>query len=495
MKINKTHTQLMLEQLIASIITSLIISLYYLIGKSSSVTSMEKNYINQTPYTYQQSNYSNKYGGLNYQTSRNTEYGNIYELNQEQLELKNRILNNTEPFPFKNRFQSLSEIKQKFINLHNHKTVFVAKQFVVPHFTLPPSKEHTMSTLLMSNLKELFKHNQELLMNLFNNQAQNKTYDYVAIPIPETAYGEKNDISDYFNEEVRMTCMRNDQPMSSLEYWQKNPSKIVEYCLKNYYTLDLYELRETMYELWYECTTFKPSCIVDFIRLFGAERILDISSGWGDRLLGALSQGVKYVGVDPNTRLFPGYAKIVKFAEETIAESNIPDWKFQQPILICSPFETAVLPAHEFDLVFSSPPFFDLEKYSNEPTQSMHGKKTLKDWYDGFLRVVIIKAWNKLKIGGHLVLYINDIKNREPFIYNMLQDMDNWVRTAESKPFYLGCVIQYNETPTFYSAKGGGNSTKFDYFVNSKNDTKYGARKKSEVIYGQPFWIWRKISA
>lgn len=447
----------------------------------------------------------NKYIAPPQESSRNIIYGSAFDLTPNELELKNRILNGEEPFPFKNRFQPIKNVREKFINLHNHKTIFTTKQFRIANFTVPRSKENTISALVASNTEQLFKHNPTILQRSSQGFLPNSKYAYVTIPIPDSAYSEKNDISDYFNEEVRMGCRRSDQSMSSLEYWQKNPKKILDYCFGKYYTISLEDLRETMYDLWYECTTFKSSCIVDFIRLFGAKSILDISAGWGDRLIGALSQGVKYVGVDPNTRLFPGYANIVKFAAETITSANLPNWKFAQPILICSPFETAKLPEGEFDMVFSSPPFFDLEIYSNEPTQSIKGKKTLKDWYDGFLRVVIIKAWGKLKIGGHLVLYINDIKNREPFIYNMLQDMDIWLRNAKTSPFYLGCVVQYNEKPArqpsfnteskFSEFVTGGNSdVKYHNPAKTHNKVNNKVNNKVEIVQGQPFWIWRKVA-
>ena len=50
-----------------------------------------------------------------------------------------------------------------------------------------------------------------------------------------------------------------------------------------------------------ECSTHNPLIIKYFIRKFAARRVLDFSSGWGDRLIGALTSDIDlYVGVDPN---------------------------------------------------------------------------------------------------------------------------------------------------------------------------------------------------
>ena len=51
----------------------------------------------------------------------------------------------------------------------------------------------------------------------------------------------------------------------------------------------------------------------------------------------------------------------------------------QNYILIENGFETATLPNTKFDLVFLSPPFFDLEKYSNYDNDSLTKYKTEKN--------------------------------------------------------------------------------------------------------------------
>jgi hypothetical protein len=71
------------------------------------------------------------------------------------------------------------------------------------------------------------------------------------------------------------------------------------------------------------------------------------------------------------------------------------------------PFENSVI-EETFDLAFTSPPFFDLEIYSEEDTQSISKYSSLDTWLTKWLFPMMLKAWNTLVIGGHLALYIND---------------------------------------------------------------------------------------
>lgn len=67
-------------------------------------------------------------------------------------------------------------------------------------------------------------------------------------------------------------------------------------------------------------------------------------------------------------------------------------------------------PGH-FDLVFTSPPYFDCERYSDEPTQSYIRYPTVTKWCAGFLEPLISKAHDALKPGGTFILNIANTKN------------------------------------------------------------------------------------
>jgi len=89
--------------------------------------------------------------------------------------------------------------------------------------------------------------------------------------------------------------------------------------------------------------------------------------------------------------------------------------------------------------VFTSPPYFDRERYSIEDTQSWKRYGTsLELWLNGFLFKVIEKSFKWLKEGGRLILNINDVSNA-PFCKRMLD-------YASSIGFKYEGVIGYEMT-------------------------------------------------
>ena len=61
---------------------------------------------------------------------------------------------------------------------------------------------------------------------------------------------------------------------------------------------------------------------------------------------------------------------------------------------------------NELDLCFTSPPYFDTEKYSEEPTQSYIKFPKENDWISGFLIKTIKNCHYGLKNEGYLALNI-----------------------------------------------------------------------------------------
>ena len=62
----------------------------------------------------------------------------------------------------------------------------------------------------------------------------------------------------------------------------------------------------------------------------------------------------------------------------------------------------------KYDLVFTSPPFFDLEVYENEKSQSISKFNTLEKWKQNFLIPAMEKSVSALEMNGHLVIYVSD---------------------------------------------------------------------------------------
>lgn len=256
-------------------------------------------------------------------------------------------------------------------------------------------------------------------------------------------WNESHMISSYFNQNVRVRCKKANEEMSPYDYWQKNKKAI----LSGKKQVTNRELDEAIWAKIRGCDSFRPVILLGLIRLLKSKSVLDFSSGWGDRLIAAIAAEVRYVGVDPNTKLVASYRKII--------ERFVPTGKQDMYTMIPEPFQTCSLPEGEkYDLVFTSPPYFDLEVYSNDTTQSYFAGQSLNSWLITFLFPSLTKAWNALNINGTMCININDSKLRH----------------------YVDTMISYMKT-----VKGSGDVTLLPY---------QGERK-----HPQPIWIWTKRAA
>ena len=246
-------------------------------------------------------------------------------------------------------------------------------------------------------------------------------------------------LSDYFNEEVRVRCKRNDATESPFDYWTKNRQAVINEMREAKKLLTIKEVNEFLYTKNIGCNTFKPYLLVGIAKYFNSTHVLDFSSGWGDRLIGALAAGISYVGVDPNDDLFEGYKKILTrfgngtlIAEDPLTYSN--DWNIYK--MICAPFQEADLGHYTCDLIFTSPPYFDLEIYSDKPTQSTQEFPSVNEWEKGFLYVSLAKAWHRLRPSGYLVLILNNIFGKPDFTLKAV----DWATKNLPGADYLGLL-------------------------------------------------------
>jgi len=147
-------------------------------------------------------------------------------------------------------------------------------------------------------------------------------------------------------------------------------------------------------------------------------RVYDYSCGYGGRLLGISSSnmGYKYIGTDPNTETF----KYLEYMNELLGK---------KAELYCETSQD--FQPEDIDCAFSSPPYFNLEKYSDEPTQCMVQFNTLDEWYEGYTVPTMKKIYNGLNKDGIFATNIADYKTtKEEF-----KVVDKWIATAEQLGF------------------------------------------------------------
>lgn len=162
--------------------------------------------------------------------------------------------------------------------------------------------------------------------------------------------------------------------------------------------------------------------------------------GFGGRLLGALSskKNFKYVGTDPNTETMYHLHQLGDYIEMVTGREDSYE-------LHCCGSEDFKGPAESVDFAFSSPPYFDLEVYSDEPTQCYNKFPKLEDWLEGYVRQTIKNIYHMLKPGACYAVNIADftVGGGGTVAY-----VDEWIRlsTEEGMPLfdtvYLGVTAR-----------------------------------------------------
>ena len=329
----------------------------------------------------------------------NSVYYTAYQNTNPQHIYHEAFQSEYDDFPYKKYSMNLADVDKRFNNLKKYKFETIKMPYVI------------------RNIPGTWYNNPKLKYN--NLLIVNKESDYLNY----------NLISDYFIDECKVKAKRYDQELTPIKYWQQNKEYIKQQAQKLYGEVNAYTLREMIFKLSGEVTTFRETVAVGFIKMFNAKRILDPSSGWSNRLIAALSVGVEvYVGVDPNSCLHPKYKEIINhFPSKTRA------------IMIESPFETAVLPDITYDLILTSFPYFNLEVYTDEKTQSITNRD-LNTWFDEFLILSMNKAWDKLEKNGKMVIIVNDIFNQANYVKLMVDVFTDIHDDCK----YLG-VISYTE--------------------------------------------------
>jgi hypothetical protein len=130
----------------------------------------------------------------------------------------------------------------------------------------------------------------------------------------------------------------------------------------------------------------------------GDGNVLDFSSGYGGRLLGAMTSKrvKKYTGVDPCKETYTQLLELAKMGNKYVELHN-------------EPFEDVKL-NEKYDLSFSSPPYFNTEEYDYDKTQSFIRYDTKDKWRDNFLKVIIEKNYNLIKDNGYFIINAASVK-------------------------------------------------------------------------------------
>ena len=190
-------------------------------------------------------------------------------------------------------------------------------------------------------------------------------------------------------------------------------------------------IRSAISLAWATVNSMRPAFAMNMYKAYGATRVLDITAGWGGRMVGAMAADIDYIGIDSNQKLKPEYHKIKNLIQkEKLSKSNVT-LKFQRAETV----DFSKLGYYDF--VFTSPPYEYLElyegmeKYDGNVGQASSGNK-LKgrpEFYDKFLIPTLKSAYKYLPTGKFLCLNMPDS------MYDEIKK--RWKKADDCKSDYL----------------------------------------------------------
>jgi len=272
-----------------------------------------------------------------------------------------------------------------------------------------------------------------------------------------------NKASDYFHQEERWKCDATGYP-SAQKTWDNERFRLTLF--KALFSHNVKEINPTVLRniislRKYIAAQFRPSAAKAIYDYFKAETVLDFSMGWGDRILGAHASKYvkKYVGFDPNHDLYKGYIEQIKYYQKigVPMKFKLHPWCAEEPDIQLE---------DEFDLIFTSPPYFDKEKYNQSPLQSYKMYKKFDDWMEKFLFKTIELRTANLKSGGHLVINVSDIYTRKKH-YKICDGMNDYIASTGDFEYQGAMGLRMPKRPM------------------SKSFGTVG-------IYAEPIWVHRK---
>ncbi len=247
------------------------------------------------------------------------------------------------------------------------------------------------------------------------------------------------DASDYFHQSNRFRCSSVHSP-SPLKIWTTEKLRRnflgVLWSMK-YTEVNSMILRQALSLRGYVASAFRSSSAKAVYEMLASREVLDLACGFGNRLAGFASANDtrKYVGCDPNHRLFNGYQKQV----ELYGSGK----EFE---LVCSPAEDLDFGKNKFDTVFSSLPFYRSERYANDPDQSWVRYRTLDSWLQGFLFRSLASAWQALKPKGFLAINLADVYS-ERKVNKIVDPMINFLASECGGKFVCGVGYRIRSRP------------------------------------------------
>lgn len=214
-----------------------------------------------------------------------------------------------------------------------------------------------------------------------------------------------NSVVDYFTFTQRLNTrgkynVNYFEFITNIEYFKEK--KFIQNMLNYYEKVKNKNKKKNQYIVWKEvyniCISainiIRPLVYMEIYSKYKPNTILDFCAGWGGAAIASSALNIpKYIGIEINHHLKPCYSKLKEFLH-SFSTTEI-DMRFQDALTV--KYETL-----NYDLVFTSPPYYFIQKYENNVEY-----ETKQKMDDLFYKPLFSKTYLHLKKGGYYILNVN----------------------------------------------------------------------------------------
>lgn len=328
----------------------------------------------------------------------------------------------------------------------------------------------------------------------FSRSTSEYDLTFQGVPLYFSRSNVGNNASNYFQQENRWKANSIRSPGPEKTWLTKRTMISLMgslFTLKVPY-IDKAILRGCLHLRKYTCSQFRPNVAKAFYDKFNSKNVLDFSAGWGDRLAGFYAGNTTehYVGLDPKKDNHPLYRKQQQFYKKhTSFFENTKSANFYAAP--AEEFDFSPYPEY-FDMVFTSPPYFNVEHYSVDQTQSFKRYKSVEVWSEQFLHKVLTNIYPTIRPGGILAINISDVfstsgKGKKRWL-KITDPMNNHLKSLGLE--YLGAIgMEMAKRPN-----SGGAGMVFQ--GSAPNDWTDDTMKRVDIArdntFCEPIFIWKK---
>ena len=137
----------------------------------------------------------------------------------------------------------------------------------------------------------------------------------------------------------------------------------------------------------------KPLNCMEIYAHYNAKKVLNFCAGWGGSTVAASAMNLEaHYGIEINNNLKESYENMISYLR-TKSNTNFGIW-----FCDATTFDYSTI---EYDTVFSSPPYYFIEKYPNNIIYS-----SKKEMDEKFYTPIFTKSYLHLKSGGYFIINI-----------------------------------------------------------------------------------------